>query len=110
MKGPVKIFWSINISSEVLHVNNLKKRNFRAPTFSTYDFSPLHTTLPHNLIKAKLVDSVERIFKSKGSLYISCNDRHAFFTSDAVRVYNSWRSQKGCEALTFLLDKFFFSY
>ena len=63
MKGPVKIFWSTNISFEVL--NNLKSRNFHAPTFSTYDFSPLHTTLPHNLIKAKLVDSVERILKAK---------------------------------------------
>ena len=67
-------------------------------------FSTLYTTLPHNLIKDKLVDLVERTFQRKGSLYIACNDRNAFFTSDAVRNYNLWSGQKVCEALTFLLD------
>ena len=44
-----------------------------------------HYYLPHNLIKDKLVDLIERIFQREGSLYIACNDRHAFFTSDAVK-------------------------
>ena len=48
----------------------------------------LYTTLPHNLIKDKLVDVTERTFQREGSLYIACNDRNAFFTSDAVRNYN----------------------
>ena len=26
----------------------------------------------------RLVDLIERIFKREGSLYIACNDRHAF--------------------------------
>ena len=54
------------------------------PSLSTYDFSTLYTTLPHNLIKDKLVDLIERTFQREGSLYIACNDRNAFFTSDAV--------------------------
>ena len=37
-------------------------------------------------------------------IYVACNDRNAFFTSDAVRNYNLWSCQKVCEALTFLLD------
>ena len=40
----------------------------------------------------------------EGSLYIACNDKNAFFTSDAFRNYNLWSCQKVCEALTFLLD------
>ena len=71
---------------------------------STYDFSTLYTTLLHNLIKDKLVDLIERTFQREGSLYIACNDRNAFFTSDAVRNYNLWSCQKVCESLTFLLD------
>ena len=58
--------------------------------------------LPHNLIKDKLVDLIERIFQREGSLYIACNDRHAFFTSDAVKYYSLWSCQKVCESLTFL--------
>ena len=64
MKGPVKIFfWSIKNSREVL--NKLKFRGFRASSLSTYDFSTLYTTLPHNLIKDKLVDLIERTFQGK---------------------------------------------
>ena len=74
---------------------------------STYDFSTLYTTLPHNLIKDKLVDLIERTFQREGSLYIACNDRNAFFT---VRNYNLWSCQKVCEALTFLLDNIYIRF
>ena len=50
---------------------------------------------------------VERTFQGEGSLYIACNDRNAFFTSDVVRNYNLWSRQKVCEALTFLLDNIY---
>ena len=102
------LFWSIKNSCEVL--NKLKSRGFRASSLSTYDFSTLYTTLPHNLIKDKLVDLIERTFQREGSLYIACNDRNAFFTSDAVRNYNSWSCQKVCEALTFLLDNIYIRF
>ena len=69
-------------------LNKLKFRGFRASSLSTYDFSTLYTTLPHNLIKDKLVDLIERTFQREGSLYIACSDRNVFFTSDAVRNYN----------------------
>ena len=65
-------------------------------------FSTLYTTLPHNLIKDKLVDLIERTLQREGSLYIARNDKNAFFASDAVRNYNSWPCQKVYEVLTFL--------
>ena len=76
MKGPVKTFLSIKNLCEVL--NKMKSRGFRTSSLSTYGFSTLYTTLPQILIKDKLVDLIERIFQRKGSLYIACNDRHAF--------------------------------
>ena len=60
-------------------------------------------TLPHNRIQDKLVSLTERCFQREGFLYIACNDRHAFFTSDAVGNYNLCSCQKVCEALIFLL-------
>ena len=99
------LFWSIKNLCEVL--NKLKSRGFRASSLSTYDFSTLYTTLPHNLIKDKLVDLIERPFQREGSLYIACNDRNAFLTSDAVRNYNLWSCQKVCEAFPFLLNNIF---
>ena len=70
IKDLIKIFfWSIKNSREV--INKLKSRGFRASSLSTYDFSTLYTTLPHNLIKDKLVDVIERIFQREGPLSIS---------------------------------------
>ena len=75
MKGQENMFWSIKKSGVVLI--------FRALSLSIYDFSTLYTTLPHNLIKEKLVDLIERAFKkfykNEGTLYLACNDRKAFY-------------------------------
>ena len=55
-------------------------------------FSTLCTTLPHNLIKKKLLDLIERpfkkIFKNEGTRYLACNDKKAFFTSTDHRGIN----------------------
>ena len=85
----------------------MKSRGFRAASLSTYDFSTLYTTMPHNLIKDKLLDLIERIFQWEGSLYFACNERHAFLTTDAVRNYNLWPCQRVFEALTFLLGNIY---
>ena len=66
------VFWSIKNSGEVL--NKLKSRGFRATSLSTYDFSTLYTTLPHNLIKEKLINLIQWTFKREGSPYIACNE------------------------------------
>ena len=66
------LFWSIKNSGEVL--NKLKSRVFHATSLSTYDFSTLYTTLPHNLIKEKLINLIEWTFKREGSPYIACNE------------------------------------
>ena len=72
-------FWSIKNSGEVL--NKLKLRGFRATSLSTYDFSTLYTTTPHNLIKEKLNDLIEWSFERESLPYLACNERNAFFTS-----------------------------
>ena len=43
------LFWYIKNSGEILV--KLKARDFNATSSSTYDFSTLYTTLPHNLIQ-----------------------------------------------------------
>ena len=93
------MFWSIKSSGEVL--SKLKDRGYQATSLSTYDFSTLYTTLPHNLIKEKLLDLIERTFyKNEGKLYLAYNDKNAFFTSaDHYRGYHLWSCQNVCDAL-----------
>ena len=95
-------------SSEIL--DKLKARDFNATSLSTYAFSTLYNTLPHNLIKDKLIDLIERTFKREGSLYLARNDRNAFFTSEKPKKYHAWSCQNVCDALTFLLDNIFIRF
>ena len=84
-----------------------KARDFNATSLSTYDFSTHYTTLPHNLIKGKIIDIIERIFQREGLSYLACNDRNAYFTSEKPKKYHAWSCQNVCDALTFLLDNIF---
>ena len=115
------LFGSIKNSGEVL--NKLKSRGFHATSLSTYDFSTLYTTLPHNLIKEKLyttlphnlikeklINLIEWTFKREGSPYIACNERQAFFTSEDPKRYKLWSCQNVCEALIYLLDNIYIRF
>ena len=55
-------------------------------SLSTYDFSTFYTTLPHNLIKDKLIDLTERTFQREGSPYLACNDRNAFLLQKNLKI------------------------
>ena len=102
------LFWSINNSGEIL--NKLKSRGFLASGLSTYDFSTLYSTLPYNLIKEKLTELIEPTFNREGSLYLACNDKNAFFTSEQPKRYKLWSCQKMCDALHYLLDNIFIRF
>ena len=45
-------------------------------------FSTLHTTLSHNFIKEKLTELIEQTFNREGLRYLTCDEKHAFFTSE----------------------------
>ena len=88
----------------------MKSRGFLESGLSTYDFSTLYTTLPHNLIKEKLTELIEQTFNREGSLYLACNDKNAFFTSEQPKRYKLWSCQKMCDALHYLLDNIFIRF
>ena len=102
------LFWSIKNSGEIL--NKLKSRGFLASGLSTYDFSTLYTTLPHNLTKEKLTELIEQTFNREGSLYLACNNKNAFFTSEQPKRYKLWSCQKMRDALYYLLDNIFIRF
>ena len=82
------LFWSIKNSGEIL--KKLKSKCFLASGLSTYELSTLYTTLPHTLIKEKLMELIEQTFNRGGSLYLSCNENCAFFTSEQLKQYKLW--------------------
>ena len=70
----------------------------------------LYTTLPYNLIKAKLTKLIEQTFNREGSLYLACNHKNAFFTSEQPKRYKLWSCQIMCDALHYLLNNKFIRF
>ena len=99
------LFWSIKNSGDVL--NKLKTRNFQAFSLSTYDFSTLYTSLPHNLIRDKLISLIEKTFAREKKTFIACNEHTAFFTDSSYDKYTLWTCQELVESVSFLLDNIY---
>ena len=72
----INLFWSIKNSGEVL--TKLQNKRNAASSISTYDFSTLYTTLPHNLIKDKLSDLINKTFSREKKLFLACNASRPF--------------------------------
>lgn len=79
-------------------------------SISTYDFSTLYTTLPHHLIKDKLISLIQKTFARENTTFLACNNIKAFFTNGSFDNYTMWTCYEVCEALIFLLDNIFVRY
>ena len=104
----INYFWSIKNSTDIL--NKLKTKGFQASTISTYDFSTLYTTLPHNLIRNQLVDLIENTFRREEVLYLACNEERAYFASEEHKKYDLWPCQKVTDALIYLLHNIYIRF
>ena len=85
MKGQVKICFGL-LKILVRYLINQSREDSVRPVCQLMIF-PLYTTLPHNLIKEKLINLIEWTFKREGSPYIACNERQAFFTPEETKRY-----------------------
>ena len=58
-----------------------------------------------NIVHMKILDTSFKLtkrrfrFNKEGSLYLACNDKNAFFTSEQPKRYKLWSCQKMCDAL-----------
>ena len=75
-------------------------------SLSTYDFSTLYSTLPHSIIKGKLNELTEQTFYRDDSLYLACNEKHAFSLLTNLKKYNLRSCHKICDALHNIFIRF----
>ena len=87
----------------------MKSRGFLASGLSTYDFSTLYTTLPHNLIKEKLTKLIGHLTERAQFIWLVMI-KMPFFTSEQPKRYKLWSCQKMCDALHYLLDNIFIRF
>ena len=82
----INYFWSIKNSSEV--IEKLRLRNFRGSQVSSFDFSTLYTSLPHDLIKANVLSLVNWCFNRESKTYLCTSFKAGFFSN---KKYDSYK-------------------
>ena len=79
-----------------------------------YSVYTLYTTLPHNLIKEKLLDLIEWTFKRALKTMVHfiwhVMTERLFFTSSDQSRYTLWSYQNVCDALSYLLDNIYIRF
>ena len=82
----VNYFWSIKNSSEV--IEKLRLRNFQGSQASSFDFSTLFTSLPHDLIEAKMLSLLNGVLTESQKLTSVSQIRRDFFpTRNITRIH-----------------------
>ena len=101
----VNYFWSIKNSGDV--IDKFKSINFKAESISSYDFSNMYTTLPHEKIKDRLSKLIKWCFDREGKTFLCTSETKGFFSAVDYNSYKSWTRSELCKALSFLLDNIF---
>ena len=102
-KSNVNYFWSIKNSSEV--IEKLRLRNFRGSEVSSFDFSTLYTSLPHDIININVL-SLNRESKS----YLCTSPKAGFVSNKKYDSYRCWSCAELCEAFTFLMENIYVQF
>ena len=82
----VNYLWSIKNSSEV--IEKLRLSNFQGSQVSSFDFSTLYTSLPHDLIKAKVLYLVNWCFNREWKTYLCTSDKAGFLATRSMTSIN----------------------
>ena len=98
----INYFWSFKNSSKV--IEKLRLRNFHGFQVSSFDFSTLYTSLPHDLIKAKVLSLVNWCFNRESKSYLCTSLKAGFFSNKKYDSYRCWSCAELCEAFTFLME------
>ena len=104
----VNYFWSIKNSSEV--IEKLRLQNFQGFQVSSFDFSTLYTSLPHDLIKANVLSLVKWCFDRESKTYLCTSDKAGFFSNKKYDSYACWTCTELCEAFTFLMENIYVQF
>ncbi len=100
--------WILKISPTLLSTiksNNLKKLDY----ISTWDFSTLYTTIPHNQLKSRICRLIRKSFSHGNNKYINVSCSRAFFSVEPYKKpgYVAWTQTEFIQAFTFLIDNIY---
>ena len=89
----IKCYWVIDNSQLVIELLMVTNSTFKAKSVSTFDFSTLYTTIPHDSIKDRINELIEKAFSKRDALYLSVQGRKCVWSNDGRTGVNISKSQ-----------------
>ena len=108
------VFEDFNIKSKTevprdFRNSKVRKQNTFRRYWSRY-FSTLYTSLPHDLIKAKVLSLVKWCFDRESKTYLCTSAKAGFFSNKKYDSYACWTCTELCEAFTFLMENIYVQF
>ena len=79
-----------------------------ATFIQTFDFSALYTSIPHDLLKSRMNNITNNVFKHKNGAtrytHIKVSRNESYFTSDPLNDHNKYTANDICKMIEFLVD------
>ena len=96
--------WILKNSKDLL--DNLKSRSFfQVSSITTFDFSTLYTTLPHDKLKTRLKETIHKAFSNRNYGYNS-----TYFSNKIQKGKTCYSEEQVISMLEFLIDNIFVSF
>ena len=97
---------STNFLSSLAHLGIRK-----ATSIQTFDFSALYTSIPHDLLKSRMINIINNAFKHRNGAvwytYIKVGRNKSYFTNDPLNGDNKYTANDICKMIEFLVDNIY---
>lgn len=100
-------FWVVQNSFPIVEKLKVINTRKKAKTISTFDFSTLYTTLPHNMLVDVLKDMISFVFKASTRNKLGFSDHSLYWTSKG-KERRFFTEQSLGNAVEFLIKNCFF--
>jgi hypothetical protein len=103
--------WILKNSKDLL--DNLKSRSFsQVSSIKTFDFSTLHTTLPHDKLKTRLKETIHKAFshRNDGSKFVVLGYNSTYFSNKIQKGKTCYPEEQVISMLEYFIDNIFVSF
>ena len=101
----VNAMWIINNSLDVIQM--IGRKQFQATSVTTWDFSTLYTSIPHEKLKHRIHELLEKTYVVRRKSFIATDNFRTFWTDEKKCNAYHFSCRDLCRAIDFLIDNIF---
>ena len=101
----VNVMWIINNSLDVIQM--IGRKQFQATFVTTWDFSTLYTSIPHEKLKHRIHELLEKTYAVRRKSFIATDNFRTFWTDKKKCNRYHFSCRDLCRAIDLLIDNIF---